>query len=72
MIDKDHLCMGCMREKGTAKECPFCGYFENAPHLPSYLAPRTVLQKRYLVGKVLDSNGEGVTYIAMTWNSGRR
>lgn len=52
-----------MREKGTAKECPFCGYFENAPHLPSYLAPRTVLQKRYLVGKVLDSNGEGVTYI---------
>ena len=56
--------MGCMREKSEgATKCLKCGYVEGAPHLPAYLAPRTMLQERYLVGKLLSYNGSGATYI---------
>ncbi len=63
-MNTDNLCMGCMREKneGVAK-CLKCGYVDGSPHLPSYLAPRTVLAERYLVGKVVSYNGSGATYI---------
>lgn len=59
-----NLCMGCMREKneGVAK-CLKCGYVDNSPYLPSYLAPGTMLQERYLIGKVISYNGSGATYI---------
>lgn len=60
----DNLCMGCMREKneGVAK-CLKCGYVDGAPYLPSYLAPKTELAERYIVGKVLSYNGSGATYM---------
>ncbi len=63
-MDTNNLCMGCMREKseGMAK-CLKCGYVEGSPYLPSYLAPKTVLEDRYLIGKVLSYNGSGATYI---------
>ena len=35
-----------------------------APHLPSYLAPGTMLNDRYMVGKLLSYNGESASYIA--------
>lgn len=60
---KEYLCMGCMEKKGAAEVCPHCGYSENAPRIQTYLAPRTVLGGRYLVGRVLSYNGEGVTYL---------
>lgn len=61
-----NLCMGCMKEKyGNSSNCPNCGYFEGTPHLPSYLPPKTILQDRFIVGKVLDYNGEGATYIGL-------
>ncbi|MBQ9936713.1 MAG: PASTA domain-containing protein [Oscillospiraceae bacterium] len=60
----ENLCMGCMREKseGVAK-CIKCGYVDGSPYLPSYLAPKTILKERYLVGKVLSYNGSGATYM---------
>ncbi len=58
------LCMGCMENKGTARVCPHCGYVENTPYSPSYIAPGIVLHDRYLIGKLISSNGEGATYIA--------
>lgn len=63
-MNTENLCMGCMREKaeGVAK-CLKCGYVEGSPYLPSYLAPRSVLAERYLVGKVVSYNGSGATYI---------
>ena len=63
-MNTENLCMGCMREKaeGVAK-CLKCGYVEGSPYLPSYLAPRSVLAERYLVGKVVGYNGSGATYI---------
>ena len=57
-------CMGCMKEKGESEACPHCGYVspkeqENAAYLPE----GTVLQNRYLLGRVLGQGGFGITYI---------
>ncbi|MDF2567133.1 MAG: hypothetical protein K0R90_589 [Oscillospiraceae bacterium] len=64
MVPDNKRCAGCMKDIGNNTVCPFCGYIEGTPHLPMYLAPNTVLSNRYVVGKVLNYNGEGVTYIA--------
>lgn len=64
-MNTDNLCMGCMREKNEGvNKCLKCGYVDGSPYLPSYLAPRTVLAERYLIGKVISYNGSGATYIA--------
>jgi len=42
--------------------CPNCGYNENTPHNPMYITPGTILHDRYLVGILLEYNGEGATY----------
>lgn len=52
-----------MNEKESDGPCEKCGYSNNAPYLPSYLAPGTILNDRYIVGKLLSYNGEGATYI---------
>ena len=57
-------CMGCMKEKGDSEACPYCGYMspkenENAAYLPE----GTILQNRYLLGRVLGQGGFGITYI---------
>ena len=57
------LCLGCMNNKGDAMECPKCGYVEGTPQVLPYLEPGTLLKERYIVGKHLSANGEGVTYI---------
>lgn len=56
------LCMGCMNELDNGI-CHYCNYTDDIPHLQSYLAPRTVLNDRYIVGKMLSYNGEGASYI---------
>jgi len=59
--------MGCMAEMKNAentKICAVCGYAENGVFLSSYLAPKTFLAERYIVGKLISYNGEGAYYIA--------
>lgn len=64
-MDFNRLCMGCMGERGDALVCPLCGYDENQKISPLALAPRTVLNQQYLIGRVLGSpGGFGVTYLA--------
>lgn len=64
-MDEDlKLCMGCMGNNAVNGVCTDCGYSDKTPFLPSYLAPRTVLNERYIVGKLLSYNGEGALYIA--------
>lgn len=63
MISSDNLCMSCMREIGEKKQCPHCGYHADSVQIPPYLPVRTVIANRYLVGKMLEYNGEGATYI---------
>ena len=55
--------MGCMNELDENGVCQYCSYTDDIPHLQSYLAPRTVLDDRYIVGKMLSYNGEGASYI---------
>lgn len=55
--------MGCMREIGDAKQCPYCGFHSESAQILPYLPIRTVISNRYLVGKLLEYNGEGATYI---------
>lgn len=69
---KRNLCMGCMQEKGEDPICPHCGYEEGTPHFASYLPPHTMIDDRYLVGKVLSYNGESVIYIGFDTMSGKR
>ncbi len=57
------LCMGCMNELAEDGRCHYCSYTDDIPHLQAYLAPKTVLDNRYVIGKMLSYNGEGASYI---------
>ncbi len=63
MLNPNNLCPGCMSEKVSEGKCPICGYNPSELVNPMYLAPGSVLDGRYVVGKVIDSNGEGITYL---------
>lgn len=63
MLKDTSLCMGCMNEKGGADPCKLCGYSDLDPHIPTYLEPKTFLNERYIVGRLLSYNGEGAIYI---------
>ena len=63
----ENLCMGCMKEIGNAKQCPHCGFHRDTPQITPYLPLQTLISERYVVGKVLSSGGDGVTY--MGWDS---
>ena len=60
----DNLCMSCMHELHGEKQCPNCGYYTDSPQISPYLPLRTPVGGKYIIGKVLSSNSEGVTYIA--------
>ena len=63
-MSEQKLCYGCMEPIGDGKECEHCGYKQNTSPAENRLMPGTVLHERYLIGKEIRSNGEGVTYIA--------
>lgn len=59
----DGLCMNCMSEIGSAKQCPYCGYHTDSPQMAPYLPTKTIIGTRYLIGKLRDYNGDGATYM---------
>ncbi|HHW45608.1 MAG TPA: PASTA domain-containing protein [Clostridiales bacterium] len=63
MQNTSRLCMGCMNDNGGERVCPICGFDNEGPRNSSSLPLRFWLDGRYIVGKVLDSNGEGITYL---------
>ncbi len=63
MLKETSLCMGCMNEKGGDDPCKLCGYSDLDPYIPTYLEPKTFLNERYIVGRLLSYNGEGAIYI---------
>lgn len=68
-MDVKKLCMGCMKEVEQPGVCPYCGY--DAGTISSdghYLMPYTILNGKYLVGKVLGEGGFGITYIGYDLN----
>lgn len=63
-LQDNQLCMGCMGDKGNNKICPICGWNEEqVPENPLYLLPRTIINEKYIVGKVLGHGGFGITYL---------
>ncbi len=58
-------CLSCMNTYAEqTNTCPHCGYEQNTPPREAYhLSPGSILQGRYIVGKVLGYGGFGVTYI---------
>ncbi len=60
----DNLCMGCMSELNGQKQCPNCGYYVDSPQIFPYLPLKTPIGGRYIVGKVISSNSEGISYMA--------
>lgn len=62
ITEERYLCMGCMSRLDENGKCR-CGYDENAPTDSACLPVRTVVGNRYLVGRMISMNGEGITYI---------
>ena len=62
ITEERYLCMGCMSRLDENGKCR-CGYDENAPTDSACLPVRTVVGSRYLVGRMISMNGEGITYI---------
>ncbi len=64
-MDIKNLCLGCMADKGESERCPYCGWsdadsIDTGQHIP----PGTILQGKYLLGRVLGQGGFGITYLA--------
>ena len=67
---KEILCYNCFQKKAAAEgPCPYCGFdlAENEAKYPVALRAGTVLNRRYVVGRVLGQGGFGITYLA--WDS---
>lgn len=57
-----NLCFGCMEPTDTYP-CPHCGYSPNQNGNEQALRAGTVLNGKYMVGRVLGQGGFGITYI---------
>lgn len=58
------LCLGCMNKKGEEDVCLNCGWVDGTmPDSPLFLVPGTILQSKYLIGRVLGQGGFGITYL---------
>lgn len=51
-----------MRRIGDNNVCPYCRNESNEPQTDPYLPLKTVIGTRYLIGKMVSSNSEGITY----------
>lgn len=65
----ENLCMGCMKEIGAEKQCPYCGFLVDTPQITPYLPLRSVIAERYVIGKMIQSSGDGVTYMGWDYQS---
>ena len=76
MMDYNKLCLGCFRENNSdSAVCPSCGFEEKEYNRNAaekmFLPAGTILQGKYLVGKILGAGGFGITYLAFQMNLNR-
>ena len=62
ITEEKSLCMGCMSILDENGKCR-CGYDEDALYDSSCIQVRTVIGGRYIVGRMIKMNGEGIIYI---------
>ncbi len=62
--------MGCMNDKTYDGPCKLCGYSDKDPYIPTYLAPKTLIGGRYIVGRLLSYNGESAAYMGFDTAAG--
>lgn len=60
----DRLCPGCMNDNGGEKICSICGYDMSSQNDSFCLPVKFLLSERYVIGKAVSVNTEGITYIA--------
>lgn len=68
MAERKNLCYNCFQEREALEgPCPYCGFdlAENEKKFPVALRAGTVLNDRYIVGRVLGQGGFGITYLAL-------
>lgn len=63
MLTFEKLCMGCMNDNGGEDTCPICGHVAGTQNPKGTLPIKTRIHGRYFVGKAIEANGEGITYI---------
>ncbi len=65
MVNTERLCMGCMNDNGGERICPICGHDSGSDNAAQYLQTGTWLNgNRYIVGRVIEENGDSAVYIA--------
>jgi serine/threonine-protein kinase len=63
MINTEKLCMGCMNDNDGEQVCSICGYDSSVQNHSQCLPTRFEINNRYVIGKALAVNGEGISYI---------
>lgn len=64
MSNPNNQCMGCMNPLPEGRgECGICGYPAGGENPPLYLPVRTLLSERYLVGRLLEAEGDAAVYL---------
>ncbi len=61
-MEKEKLCLRCMRRIGDNNVCPYCRNESSEPQTNPYLPLKTVIGGKYLIGKMVGNNSEGTTY----------
>ncbi len=62
MLNTDRLCINCMNDNGGEKICPLCGYDQATRNPSDALPAKFWLSERYMVGRPVLTNSEGISY----------
>lgn len=70
MQNRYDKCPNCMQTLGQGEDvCPYCGFdVSGYEDKPNCLKPFTVLQGKYMIGRVIGMGGFGITYIGWDLN----
>ncbi len=64
-MDIKDICINCFQSTGGEEVCMHCGYIQtDKPKQICHLYPRTILNNRYIIGRVINNGGFGVVYKA--------
>jgi len=70
-MGEQKICYNCFRPKNSDGACPHCGYSDEniEGKYPLALPEGTILDGRYIVGRVLGQGGFGATYVAQEYST---